>query len=197
MTGPRSARSRLREINSVAMRQMDLLLVALAIPATAFVSCSCTQDLPDPPRIAYEDVVDLWATPPRPSEPEAPYYRLGEAPYYVVATYNEASAHSFDHSAAVTIRAWLLLKDGSSVRLDFSPEFPDGCFLVTVLPVGRAMRLPGARTRQAHMRRMPATWRSSSGTSLDSTLTQPHAGMIRPGAPRDSRPTLDSRAPAD
>jgi hypothetical protein len=119
--------------------RVHFLLIKLSVAFTAAVtltlgSLACTAD---PPRIVYQDVVDFWVTPVKASELDYPFYYLGERPYFVVENYNRASGHSFDHGAPTMLRAGIALKDGTTVRLEFSKEWPEDCLLVYVDPPGR------------------------------------------------------------
>ena len=112
--------------------KLSVAFVAAVILVLGLLGCTA-----DPPRVVYQDVVDFWVTPVKASEPDYPFYYLGERPYFVVENYNRASGHSFDHDAPTMLRAGIVLKDGTTIRLEFSEEWPGDCVLVYVDPPGK------------------------------------------------------------
>jgi hypothetical protein len=128
-----------KEQSRLARRRAYGLVLSIGLSAmlasVTLVSGGCTAD---PPRVVYDDVVDFWVTPAMASEPGYPFYHLGERPYVLVEQYNQASGHSFDHNSPVMLRAGIVLKDGTTIRLEFSEEWPEDCVLVYVDPPGKS-----------------------------------------------------------
>lgn len=111
-------------------------LAIIAIGALTMGTIGCAAD---PPRIARESVAGFWVTPAKMDEPDYPFYRLGGRPRLLIEMYNRASGHSFNHEGSVRLRAGFVLQDGTTIRLEFSDQFPRDCLLVYLDP-------PGAKT---------------------------------------------------
>lgn len=62
----------------------------------------------------------------------------------------------FDHEAPVKLRAGMVLKDGTTIRLEFSDEWPEDCFLVYLDPPGKEPEpLTAERQATASQTEMP------------------------------------------